>query len=77
VGPLGWRLMDDSPRYCDRCGRSLAGTGGEPGHEACRAARALEPPRYCRHCGRRTVVKVTPAAWSSHCPRHGLTTGTT
>jgi hypothetical protein len=61
--------VDDGARYCDRCGRAL----GEPGHQDCRDARALEPPRYCPRCGRRMVVKVTPDAWSSHCPRHGPT----
>jgi DNA-directed RNA polymerase subunit RPC12/RpoP len=60
----------DGARYCDHCGQPLA----ERGHQACREARALEPPRYCPRCGRRMVVKVTPGAWSSHCPRHGLTT---
>jgi hypothetical protein len=47
---------------------------GDGGHGACRAARKLEPPRYCAQCGRRTVVKVTPGGWSSHCARHGLVT---
>jgi hypothetical protein len=60
--------------YCDHCGRQLAPDGG--GHDACRAARKLEPPRYCARCGRRTVVKVTPAGWSSHCTRHGAVTDT-
>jgi hypothetical protein len=58
--------------YCDHCGRQLA--PGDGGHGACRAARKLEPPRYCAGCGRRTVVKVTPDGWSSHCTRHGLVT---
>jgi hypothetical protein len=60
------------PEYCDRCGRML----GDAGHDlgACRAARKLEPPRYCARCGRRTVVKVTPDGWSSHCARHGALT---
>jgi hypothetical protein len=58
--------------YCDHCGRRLTEGGG---HGACRAARKLEPPRYCARCGRRTVVKVTPDAWSSNCARHGLATG--
>jgi hypothetical protein len=55
--------------YCDRCGRPLSGQA----HEACRAARELEPPRYCDQCGRRTVVQVTPGGWSSRCARHGTT----
>jgi hypothetical protein len=63
----------DARGYCDRCGRQLAFGGG--GHDACRAARKLEPPRYCARCGRRTVVKVTPDGWSSHCTRHGLMIG--
>jgi len=58
--------------YCDHCGRQLPSGGG--GHESCRAARKLDPPRYCARCGRRTVVKVTPGGWSSHCTRHGLVT---
>jgi hypothetical protein len=65
-------LPADARGYCDHCGRQLAGGGG---HDACRAARELEPPRYCARCGRRTVVKVTPDRWSSHCTRHGLVTG--
>jgi hypothetical protein len=64
----------DSRGYCDRCGRELAASGGD--HDSCRAARKLEPPRYCVRCGRRTVVKVTPDGWSSHCTRHGLVTDT-
>lgn len=60
--------------YCDYCGRPFAGANGGAGHEACRAARKLDPPRYCARCGRRTVVKVTPAAWSSYCTQHGLIT---
>jgi hypothetical protein len=56
--------------FCDLCGRQLAAGG----HGSCRAARKLEPPRYCARCGRRTVVKVTPDGWSSHCTRHGLVT---
>ena len=62
----------DARGYCDHCGRQRADSGG---HDACRAARELEPPRYCARCGRRTVVKVTPDRWSSHCTRHGLVTG--
>ena len=62
--------------YCDRCGHLLTGAGGGQGHEACRAARELEPPRYCAQCGRRMVVQVTPGGWSSRCTRHGLTVST-
>jgi hypothetical protein len=65
-------LPAEAREYCDLCGRELAAGGG--GHDACRAARKLEPPRYCVRCGRRTVVKVTPDGWSSHCSRHGLVT---
>ena len=46
------------------------------GHDACRAARELEPPRYCAQCGRRMVVQVTPGGWSSRCTQHGLTVST-
>jgi hypothetical protein len=59
-----------APDFCDHCGHRA----DDGDHAACGAARALEPPRYCPQCGRRTVVKVTPHAWSSRCPRHGLTT---
>jgi len=59
--------------YCDHCGRQL--TPADRGHEACRAARKLDPPRYCARCGRRMVVKVTPDGWSSQCARHGVHTG--
>ncbi len=58
--------------YCDRCGEPLSGHG----HEACQAARELEPPRYCVQCGRRMVVQVTPGGWSSRCARHGPTLST-
>jgi hypothetical protein len=61
--------------YCDRCGHLLTTAGGL-GHEACRAARELEPPRYCARCGRRMVVQVTPTGWSGRCTRHGLTVST-
>ncbi|MFI6521705.1 hypothetical protein ACIBF1_39565 [Spirillospora sp. NPDC050679] len=64
--------------YCDRCGEPA--TAGEPGggdgHEACRAARAMEPPRYCARCRRRMIVQVTPLGWTARCSRHGeLTPG--
>ena len=67
TGRIRLMPMDNGARYCDHCGQPLS----ERGHQACREARALDPPRYCPHCGRRMVVKVTPGAWSSHCPRHG------
>jgi dethiobiotin synthetase len=58
------RLEPDAVTYCDRCGR--------PGvHDACLAARTLEPPRYCPHCGRRMVVQVTPTGWTARCVEHG------
>ncbi|MGN6171784.1 MAG: biotin synthase auxiliary protein BsaP [Streptosporangiaceae bacterium] len=69
---LGWPPMDDSPRYCDHCGEPPA-PGQQRAHDACRAARALDPPRYCPRCGRRMVVKVTPTTWSAHCPHHDPT----
>jgi hypothetical protein len=59
-----------------RVGSGAAGQSRGAEHEACVAARALEPPRYCPRCGRRMVVKVTPHGWTSQCSRHGLTTGT-
>jgi hypothetical protein len=59
----------DAMTWCDRCGRALA----EGGHEACTAARALEPPRYCRWCGRRMKVQVLPAGWCATCVEHGRT----
>jgi len=68
--------MDLNPPYCDHCGHPLAQADGGHTHEACQAARALEPPRYCPQCGRRMLVKVTPHAWSSRCSQHGLTTST-
>ncbi len=50
--------------YCDRC--------GEPGvHEACVAARQLEPPRFCTHCRRRMKVQVVPTGWTATCVEHG------
>jgi NADH pyrophosphatase NudC (nudix superfamily) len=70
--------MDVSPGFCGHCGRPLTPAAGPPGtapgHDACRAARALEPPRYCPRCGRRMIVKVTPTGWSSRCSHHGHTT---
>jgi SAM-dependent methyltransferase len=56
-------------RWCDRCGRALA----DGGHEACTAARALEPPRYCPRCRRRLKVQVLPGGWSARCVAHGDT----
>lgn len=53
--------------WCDRCGGAL----GEGGHEACRAARQLEPPRYCPACRRRMKVQVLPAGWTATCVEHG------
>ncbi|MFC4145240.1 hypothetical protein ACFO0M_03150 [Micromonospora mangrovi] len=54
-------------RWCDRCGADAA-VGG---HEACAAARALEPPRFCTHCRRRMKVQVLPVGWSAVCVEHG------
>jgi len=56
--------------WCDRCGGSL----GEISHDACRAARALEPPRYCGTCRRRMKVQVMPAGWRASCVAHGVIT---
>jgi len=62
------RLVTHAVSYCDRC--------GEPGvHEACVAARALEPPRYCARCRRRMVVQVTPGGWTARCVEHGELSG--
>jgi hypothetical protein len=55
--------------WCDRCGRALA----DGGHEACAAARALEPPRYCGRCRRRMKVQVLPTGWRATCVEHGET----
>ncbi|NES17175.1 MULTISPECIES: hypothetical protein [Micromonospora] len=54
-------------RWCDRCGEPSAAGG----HDACAAARALEPPRYCVHCRRRMKVQVVPTGWSAVCVEHG------
>ncbi|MEU0155599.1 MULTISPECIES: hypothetical protein [Micromonospora] len=56
-----------APGWCDRCGGSVAGAP----HEACAAARALEPPRWCAHCRRRMKVQVLPVGWSAVCVEHG------
>lgn len=53
--------------YCDRCGEP-AHTGD---HEACHAARQMEPPRYCSQCRRRLIVQVTPTGWTARCSQHG------
>jgi hypothetical protein len=53
--------------WCDRCGAALA----DGGHEACAAARVLEPPRYCGRCRRRMKVQVLPAGWRATCVEHG------
>ena len=58
---------DERPVYCDRCGRPESAGG----HEACRAARRMEPPRYCTRCRRRLVVQVIPTGWTARCSRHG------
>lgn len=56
--------------FCDRCGGAVA----DGGHEACVAARALEPPRYCPVCRRRMKVQVLPAGWRATCVEHGAVT---
>ncbi|HEY2948681.1 MAG TPA: hypothetical protein VGJ53_09830 [Micromonosporaceae bacterium] len=55
--------------WCDRCGGALA----DGGHDACAAARALEPPRFCPACRRRMRVQVLPTGWSAICVEHGET----
>jgi RecJ-like exonuclease len=57
--------------WCDRCGGALA----EGTHEACAAARRLEPPRYCPQCRRRMKVQVLPAGWTATCVEHGERSG--
>jgi hypothetical protein len=57
--------------WCDRCGAALA----EGTHDACRAARRLEPPRYCPLCRRRMKVQVLPAGYAATCVEHGTATG--
>lgn len=56
-----------TPAWCDRCGGAL--TAGD--HDACSAARALEPPRFCPYCRRRMKVQVLPAGWRATCVEHG------
>jgi hypothetical protein len=59
--------------FCDRCGGELAGPGR---HEACAAARVLEPPRYCPVCRRRLKVQVLPTGWRAVCVEHGALSAT-
>jgi SAM-dependent methyltransferase len=66
VTDLYWARLAAGP-WCDRCGRALAGGG----HEACAAARALEPPRFCPWCRRRMRVQVLPDGWHATCTAHG------
>lgn len=63
---LYWTRLEP-PVWCDRCGRALA----DGGHQACAAARALEPPRFCGWCRRRMRVQVLPAGWTATCAVHG------
>ncbi|MGS2614432.1 biotin synthase auxiliary protein BsaP [Micromonospora sp. LZ34] len=56
-----------APAWCDRCGDSAAAGP----HDACAAARALEPPRFCARCRRRMKVQVLPVGWSAVCVEHG------
>jgi hypothetical protein len=58
--------------WCDRCGQALT----DGGHEACAAARQLEPPRYCGLCRRRMKVQVLPAGWRASCVEHGSLSST-
>ncbi len=58
--------------WCDRCGEALSvGT-----HDACAAARTLEPPRYCPACRRRMKVQVFPSGWTAACVEHGVQSST-
>ncbi|POM24754.1 hypothetical protein BTM25_33890 [Actinomadura rubteroloni] len=61
----------ETTTYCDRCGTPDA----DGPHDACRAARAMEPPRYCPACRRRMIVQVTPLGWTARCSEHGETRG--
>ncbi|MEO3930720.1 hypothetical protein ABGB07_43775 [Micromonosporaceae bacterium B7E4] len=63
-------MSTETVNWCDRCGEAAA-TGD---HDACRAARALEPPRYCASCRRRMKVQVLPSGWSAVCVEHGTHT---
>ncbi|MFI7491986.1 hypothetical protein ACIBXA_26760 [Micromonospora echinaurantiaca] len=56
-----------APAWCDRCGQAAAAGS----HEACAAARVLEPPRFCAHCRRRMKVQVLPVGWAAVCVEHG------
>ncbi|GAA2342569.1 hypothetical protein [Dactylosporangium salmoneum] len=56
--------------YCDRCGEPRASGS----HDACLAARELEPPRYCGQCRRRMKVQVLPSGWTASCVEHGALT---
>jgi hypothetical protein len=61
--------------FCDRCGGELTAADRELAtadrHDACAAARALEPPRYCPTCRRRLKVQVLPIGWRAVCVEHG------
>ncbi|GAA3251968.1 hypothetical protein ACFO1B_44445 [Dactylosporangium siamense] len=65
----------DTTVWCDRCGEPLTGAApsGTAPHEACAAARELEPPRFCPRCRRRMKVQVLPKGWSATCVEHGTT----
>jgi SAM-dependent methyltransferase len=65
---LYWARLEPAA-WCDRCGRALT----DGGHEACAAARALEPPRFCPRCRRRLKVQVLPEGWTATCAVHGET----
>ncbi|MGW0433063.1 biotin synthase auxiliary protein BsaP [Micromonospora sp. NPDC003197] len=59
--------MTTTALWCDRCGEAV----GSGQHDACQAARELEPPRFCSLCKRRMKVQVLPAGWSATCVEHG------
>ncbi|MFC4105399.1 biotin synthase auxiliary protein BsaP [Micromonospora zhanjiangensis] len=63
AGPAG----TDGPPWCDRCGEPAAAGP----HDACGAARQLEPPRFCPDCRRRMKVQVVPTGWTAVCVQHG------
>jgi SAM-dependent methyltransferase len=63
---LHWARLEPGS-WCDHCGRAR----GDGDHDACAAARALEPPRFCARCRRRMKVQVFPAGWLATCSVHG------
>ncbi len=70
VDPVTAAVDPETAAWCDRCG----GPAAEGPHDACAAARALEPPRYCPACRRRMKVQVVPTGWTATCVEHGTRT---